>query len=105
MQIVTGYAEAGAALTRGHIDKLIFVGSTAVGRHVMRAAAERLTPVTLELGGKDAVIVCADADLDQASGPSPAWPLPDCWAGRWPLMACAGGCEFNSYQLAWGVCP
>ena len=65
VQIVTGYAEAGVALTQGPIDKLIFVGSTGVGRQVMRAAAERLTPVTLELGGKDAFIVCDDADLDQ----------------------------------------
>ena len=65
MQIVRGYAEAGEALTKGAIDKLIFVGSTQVGRRVMQAAAERLTPVTLELGGKDAFIVCDDADLDQ----------------------------------------
>lgn len=65
VQVVTGYGEAGAALTRGRIDKLIFVGSTEVGRKVMVAAAEHLTPLTLELGGKDAFIVCDDADMSQ----------------------------------------
>ena len=43
----------------------MFVGSTEVGKKVMVAAADRLTPVTLELGGKDAFIVCDDADLKQ----------------------------------------
>ncbi|KAJ9528462.1 hypothetical protein QJQ45_020356 [Haematococcus lacustris] len=51
----------------GGVDKLIFVGSTAVGRKVMAAAAETLTPVVLELGGKDAFIVCQDADVSQLS--------------------------------------
>ena len=50
----------------GGVDKLIFVGSTGVGRAVMAAAAAQLTPVVLELGGKDAFIVCDDADLAQA---------------------------------------
>jgi acyl-CoA reductase-like NAD-dependent aldehyde dehydrogenase len=45
--------------------QVVFVGSTEVGRKVMAAAAQRLTPVTLELGGKDAFIVCDDADLKQ----------------------------------------
>ncbi len=51
----------------GDIDKLIFTGSVATGRHVAMAAAERLLPVTLELGGKDAMIVLDDADLDVAT--------------------------------------
>ena len=67
MQIVTGYAEAGNALVTGGVDKVIFVGSTGVGRAVLSAAAHTLTPVVLELGGKDAFIVCDDADLSQAS--------------------------------------
>ena len=68
MQLVTGYAEAGAALATGPINHLIFVGSTGVGRQVMAAAAQRLTPVTLELGGKDPFIICQDADLQQVRG-------------------------------------
>jgi acyl-CoA reductase-like NAD-dependent aldehyde dehydrogenase len=47
--------------------QVVFVGSTEVGKKVMVAAADRLTPVTLELGGKDAFIVCDDADLKQVS--------------------------------------
>ncbi|KAK9916194.1 hypothetical protein WJX75_009917 [Coccomyxa subellipsoidea] len=66
VQIVTGYAEAGNALVTGGVDKVIFVGSTGVGRAVLSAAATNLTPVVLELGGKDAFIVCDDADLSQA---------------------------------------
>ncbi|GLC58293.1 hypothetical protein PLESTB_001342900 [Pleodorina starrii] len=65
VQIVTGYGEAGNALVTGGVDKVIFVGSTQVGKLVMRAAAETLTPVVLELGGKDAFIVAEDADLKQ----------------------------------------
>ncbi|KXZ42649.1 hypothetical protein GPECTOR_127g527 [Gonium pectorale] len=65
VQFVTGYGEAGSALVTGGVDKVIFVGSTQVGKLVMRAAAETLTPVVLELGGKDAVIVAEDADLSQ----------------------------------------
>ncbi|KAL3154777.1 hypothetical protein ABBQ38_011323 [Trebouxia sp. C0009 RCD-2024] len=66
VQIVTGYAEAGNALVTSGVNKLIFVGSTEIGRKVMQAAAQTLTPVVLELGGKDAFIVCDDADLTQA---------------------------------------
>ena len=58
-----GYAEAGSALVTSGVGKLIFVGSTGVGRKVMEAAAATLTPVVLELGGKDAFVVCGDADL------------------------------------------
>lgn len=65
VQFVTGYGDVGHALVTSGVDKIIFVGSDAVGRKVMAAAAEKLTPVTLELGGKDAFIVCEDADLNQ----------------------------------------
>ena len=64
MQIITGYAEAGSALVTGGVEKVIFVGSTGVGKKVMAAAAESLTPVVLELGGKDPIIICEDADID-----------------------------------------
>lgn len=66
VQIVTGYGDAGHALVTSGVNKLIFVGSTQVGRKVMAAAADSLTPVVLELGGKDAFIVCDDADLATA---------------------------------------
>ena len=66
VKIVAGFGDAGAALVSGGVDHLIFVGSTGVGRAVAAGAAPTLTPVTLELGGKDAFVVCADADLDAA---------------------------------------
>ncbi|MCR6643404.1 MAG: coniferyl aldehyde dehydrogenase [Terricaulis sp.] len=61
--VVLGGAEVGAAFTRLPFDHLIFTGATSVGRHVMRAAADNLTPVTLELGGKSPVIIGQSADL------------------------------------------
>jgi len=59
--------EAGPAFINGGIDKLFFTGSTAVGRQLMALAAQRLLPLVLELGGADAALVCADADLDRAA--------------------------------------
>ena len=67
LQIVTGYGEAGQALIGAGVDKVFFTGSPQNGRKVMAKAAETLTPVVLELGGKDPMIVCDDADLDQAA--------------------------------------
>ena len=49
------------------LGKIVFTGSVATGRKIMAAAARNLTPVLLELGGKDAAIVCRDADLDRAA--------------------------------------
>jgi acyl-CoA reductase-like NAD-dependent aldehyde dehydrogenase len=66
VQLVTGFGETGAALVNGGVDKIVFTGSMANGRRVMQQAAKTLTPVILELGGKDAMIVCDDASLDQA---------------------------------------
>ncbi|EIC85909.1 coniferyl aldehyde dehydrogenase [Serratia sp. M24T3] len=63
---VLGEADMGAAFSAQKFDHLIFTGSTAVGRHVMRAAAENLVPVTLELGGKSPVLVAPDANLRTA---------------------------------------
>jgi coniferyl-aldehyde dehydrogenase len=65
--VVTGDAALAAEFSRLPFDHLLFTGSTAVGRHVMHAAAENLTPVTLELGGKSPTIVGHDADLAQAA--------------------------------------
>jgi len=61
--VVTGGADTGGEFTRLPFDHLFFTGSTAVGRIVAMAAAENLTPVTLELGGKSPAIVDASADL------------------------------------------
>jgi acyl-CoA reductase-like NAD-dependent aldehyde dehydrogenase len=68
LQIVHGTGETGSALCRSGVGKLAFTGSTATGKKVMAACAETLTPVLLECGGKDAMIVDADADLDLAAG-------------------------------------
>jgi acyl-CoA reductase-like NAD-dependent aldehyde dehydrogenase len=65
-QIATGDGSTGAALI-DQIDCVMFTGSTRTGQAVMRAAADRLIPCYLELGGKDPMIVCADADLDRAA--------------------------------------
>jgi succinate-semialdehyde dehydrogenase/glutarate-semialdehyde dehydrogenase len=54
-------------LLEAPIDKVIFTGSVATGRRIAQAAAQRLLPVVLELGGKDPMIVLADADVDVAS--------------------------------------
>lgn len=65
--VVTGDASVGIAFTALDFDHMVFTGSTAVGREVMRAASQTLTPVTLELGGKSPVIVAEDADLETAA--------------------------------------
>jgi acyl-CoA reductase-like NAD-dependent aldehyde dehydrogenase len=65
-QVVTGDGETGAALI-DNVDFVMFTGSTATGRRVMERAAQTLTPVSLELGGKDPMIVLADADLERAA--------------------------------------
>jgi len=65
--VVLGDAEVGMAFSRLRFDHLLFTGSTSIGRHVMRAAAENLTPVTLELGGKSPAIVSQDVPLKDAA--------------------------------------
>ena len=79
LQTVTGYGETGAALTAAGVDKIAFTGSTATGKRVMAAAAETLTPVVIEAGGKDALIVDEDADVAAAVE-----------AGLWGACANAG---------------
>ena len=66
-QVVVGNGATGSALVNSKIDKLIFTGSLATGKRIAQAAAARLLPVVLELGGKDAMLVLEDADLDVAS--------------------------------------
>jgi succinate-semialdehyde dehydrogenase/glutarate-semialdehyde dehydrogenase len=66
-QVVVGDGATGAALVHSQIDKLVCTGSVATGKKIAAAAAERLLPVVLELGGKDPMLVLDDADIDVAS--------------------------------------
>ena len=81
---VLGTGEVGSAMI-DHVDYVQFTGSDRTGRKVMARAAETLTPVSLELGGKDPMIVLSDADLDRAAN------------------AAAWGGMFNSGQLCISV--
>ncbi|MEN5043129.1 coniferyl aldehyde dehydrogenase [Pseudomonas koreensis] len=65
--VVLGEADVGVAFSRLRFDHLLFTGATSIGKHVMRAAAENLTPVTLELGGKSPAIVSRDVPLKDAA--------------------------------------
>ena len=67
LQAVTGFGATGAALCRSGVDKLAFTGSPATGKKIMAACAETLTPVLIEAGGKDALLVDEDADVDAAA--------------------------------------
>jgi len=67
LQVLLGDGETGAAIVSGGVDKVSFTGSVATGRKVAQACAGQLIPCTMELGGNDAMIVCADADLDRAA--------------------------------------
>src|ERR1700689_972116 len=66
-QVVVGDGATGAALIHSHINKLVFTGSVGTGKRIAAAAAERLLPLVLELGGKDPMLVLDDADGDVAS--------------------------------------
>jgi acyl-CoA reductase-like NAD-dependent aldehyde dehydrogenase len=79
LQGVYGPGSTGEALARSGVDKIAFTGSAATARKVMAAAADTLTPVVAECGGKDALLVAADADLDAAAD-----------AAAWGAMSNAG---------------
>ena len=79
LQLVTGLGATGAELAKSGVNKLAFTGSAATARKVLAAAAETLTPVLAECGGKDALLVAADADLDAAAD-----------AATWGAMSNAG---------------
>jgi succinate-semialdehyde dehydrogenase/glutarate-semialdehyde dehydrogenase len=66
-QVIPGDGATGAALLNADIDKLIFTGSVPTGKRIAQAAAARLLPIVLELGGKDPMLVLDDADMDVAS--------------------------------------
>jgi succinate-semialdehyde dehydrogenase/glutarate-semialdehyde dehydrogenase len=65
--VVRGDGRTGEALVRSGVDRIVFTGSAATGRRVMAAAADTLTPVTLELGGKDPALVLSDADVERSA--------------------------------------
>mmetsp|Transcript_21882 Transcript_21882/g.85767 ORF Transcript_21882/g.85767 Transcript_21882/m.85767 type:complete len:592 (-) Transcript_21882:22-1797(-) len=67
IQLIPGYGDTGAALCKcPDVDKILFIGSPETGKRVMAAASEQLTPVVLELGGKDPLIILEDAEWDHA---------------------------------------
>ena len=68
VQVALGDGETGAALLNAGVDKVSFTGSVATGRKVGEICGRNLVPCTLELGGKDAMIVCADANVERAAG-------------------------------------
>ena len=65
--VVEGDGETGAALVESAVDKISFTGSVRTGRKIGEVCGRRLIPCSLELGGKDPMIVCADADLERAA--------------------------------------
>jgi acyl-CoA reductase-like NAD-dependent aldehyde dehydrogenase len=67
LEIVTGDGSTGAALVEAGVNKIMFTGSVNTGKRVAEAAAKHLTPVVLELGGKDPMIVFEDANLENAA--------------------------------------
>ena len=81
LEVVTGDGSTGAALVNAGTDKVMFTGSVETGKRVAEAAAKTLTPVVLELGGKDPMIVLEDANLEMAAR-----------AAVWGAFANAGQC-------------
>ncbi len=67
VQVLLGDGQTGADLCESGVDKISFTGSVNTGRKVAESCGRQLIPCTLELGGKDAMVVCADADLDRAA--------------------------------------
>jgi succinate-semialdehyde dehydrogenase/glutarate-semialdehyde dehydrogenase len=67
LQVITGDGQTGAALVEAGVNKIMFTGSVATGKRIAETAAKTLTPVVLELGGKDPMIVFEDANLDSAA--------------------------------------
>ncbi|HEY2603976.1 MAG TPA: aldehyde dehydrogenase family protein [Thermoleophilaceae bacterium] len=72
--VATGRGETGAALV-DNADMIMFTGSTTTGKKILAQAAETLTPVSLELGGKDPMIVLKDADLERAANMAVQWSM------------------------------
>jgi acyl-CoA reductase-like NAD-dependent aldehyde dehydrogenase len=85
LQLITGYGPTGDLLARSAVNKIAFTGSAATAKKVMAACAQNLTPMVAECGGKDALLISADADLDAAAD------------------ACAWGAMSNAGQTCIGV--
>jgi acyl-CoA reductase-like NAD-dependent aldehyde dehydrogenase len=111
-QVVIGEGATGAALLQSDIDKLVFTGSVQTGKRIAAAAAERLLPVVLELGGKDPMIVLDDADIDVASSAA-VWgafvntgqaclSVERCYAHRSLYAAFSEACAEKAHQLQMG---
>ena len=85
LQVVTGFGETGMALCRAGVDKLAFTGSAATAKKVMATCAETLTPVVLECGGKDALLVDPTPTSPQPPTPRSGvrWRMPDRPASGW----------------------
>lgn len=66
VRIINGYGATGAALIEARVDKILFIGSAGNGRRIIEASAKHLTPVVMELGGKDPMIICDDAHMEKA---------------------------------------
>ncbi len=75
LAVVRGGRETGVALVEGGIDACVFTGSVAAGRDVSRRCGERMIPVSLEMGGKDAAIVLADCDLSRTVAGITHWAI------------------------------
>jgi acyl-CoA reductase-like NAD-dependent aldehyde dehydrogenase len=73
-QVLVGRGSSGSELI-DHVDFVMFTGSTETGKDVMTRAAQTLTPVSLELGGKDPMIVCEDADIERAANAAVFWSM------------------------------
>lgn len=84
--IIGGGSAVSQAMFDNHVDKIFFTGSVGVGKQLMKQAADSLTPVSLELGGKDPMIVCADADIERATNCA-------AWAGYQNAGQSCGGVE------------
>ena len=99
LQVVVGFGETGAALCRAGVDKLAFTGSTETGKKVMAACAETLTPVIIEAGNGELLLVDEDADVEAAADSPPRGapsPTPGRPASGWSGSTCTSGCTTSS---------
>jgi acyl-CoA reductase-like NAD-dependent aldehyde dehydrogenase len=115
LQVCQGDGAVGARLVGGGVDMVAMTGSSAVGKKLMAACAPDLKRLVLELGGKDAMVVFADADLDRAANDAVAFSLLNCGqvmlccdvsrAGPEDVSAaCASLKSLSFFRWSWPVC-